>query len=138
MGAALTRVAVVTGPVGGAVGIYFAANWLKFGAASTTGLPPLTRLFPGSPAAALQGMIGLLASPELGLLFFCPLAWLTLPGLVRLVRERNPAGVLFAGLIGGALVLYGSYSVWWGGWRDRKSTRLNSSHIQKSRMPSSA
>ena len=23
-------------------------------------------------------------------------------------------------------------------WRDRKSTRLNSSHIQKSRMPSSA
>ena len=24
------------------------------------------------------------------------------------------------------------------GWRDRKSTRLNSSHIQKSRMPSSA
>ena len=25
-----------------------------------------------------------------------------------------------------------------GGWIDRKSTRLNSSHIQKSRMPSSA
>ena len=25
-----------------------------------------------------------------------------------------------------------------GGWLDRKSTRLNSSHIQKSRMPSSA
>ena len=25
-----------------------------------------------------------------------------------------------------------------GGYRDRKSTRLNSSHIQKSRMPSSA
>ena len=24
------------------------------------------------------------------------------------------------------------------GWKDRKSTRLNSSHIQKSRMPSSA
>ena len=24
------------------------------------------------------------------------------------------------------------------GWSDRKSTRLNSSHIQKSRMPSSA
>ena len=33
------------------------------------------------------------------------------------------------------------YAVWVGLWpteRDRKSTRLNSSHIQKSRMPSSA
>ena len=26
----------------------------------------------------------------------------------------------------------------WPGFKDRKSTRLNSSHIQKSRMPSSA
>ena len=116
MGAALARVAVVTGPVGIAVGIYFAANWLKFGSASTTGHAPLTSLFPGSSAAALQGMLGLLASPEVGVLFFCPLAWLALPGLVRLIRERNPAGALFVGLIGGALLLYGSYSVWWAGW----------------------
>ena len=56
-------------------------------------------------------MIGLLVSPEYGLLFFCPLAWLALPGLVRLIKERNPGGALFVGLSGGALVLYGSYGV---------------------------
>jgi hypothetical protein len=62
-------------------------------------------------------VIGLLASPEVGLLFFCPLAWLALPGLVRLIKERNPASALFAGIIGGALVLYGSYGGGWrGGW----------------------
>ncbi len=115
LGEVIARAAVLTAPVGVAVGMYFAANWLKFGAASTTGYLPLAHLFPGSPASTLRGMIGLLASPELGLLFFCPLAWLALPGLGRLIRERNPAGALFTGISGGALLLYGSYSVWWAG-----------------------
>ena len=35
-------------------------------------------------------------------------------------------------------VLYGGFLISLGNFRDRKSTRLNSSHIQKSRMPSSA
>ena len=43
-----------------------------------------------------------------------------------------PAGIL-SGLIGG---LYRWFSVYWGA--DRKSTRLNSSHLPRSRMPSSA
>ena len=113
----LERAAVLTGPVGIAVGIYFATNWFKFGGAFDTVHKPLVQLFPGSPPGTLQGVIGLLASPEYGLLFFCPLAWLAVPGLVRLIRERNPAGTLFAGLSVGALVLYGSYGGgWWGGW----------------------
>lgn len=116
MGAALARGAVLIGPVSIAIGVYLAVNRLKFGAASTTGYPPLTGLFPGRPAAMLLGILGLLASPEVGLLFFCPLAWLALPGLARLMRERNPAGGLVAGLGGTALVLYGSYAEWWGGW----------------------
>jgi hypothetical protein len=113
--AVLARVAVLTGPVAVGVGVYFAANWLKFGAASTTGYPPLARLFPGSPASTLRGMVGLLVSPEVGLLFFCPLAWLALPGLGRLSRERKPAGVLVTGISGIALLLYGSYRMWWAG-----------------------
>ena len=38
----------------------------------------------------------------------------------------------------GALLKKGSGKKWGIVYRDRKSTRLNSSHIQKSRMPSSA
>ena len=114
--ALLERVAVVAGPVGIAVGIYFAINWFMFGGAFDTGHQPLGRLFPGSPLGTLQGVIGLLASPDHGLLFFCPLAWLALSGMVRLIKERNPAGALFAGLSGAALVLYGSFGRgWWGG-----------------------
>ena len=46
-------------------------------------------------------------------------------GLVRVPRMTNYRGLLFVSLAED-------------GPRDRKSTRLNSSHIQKSRMPSSA
>jgi hypothetical protein len=114
--ALLERVAILAGPVGIAVGIYFAINWFTFGGPFDTGHKPLALLFPGSPLGTLQGAIGLLASPDHGLLFFCPLAWLALPGLVRLIKERNPAGALFAGLSGAALVLYGSFGRgWWGG-----------------------
>ena len=46
----------------------------------------------------------------------------------------NPRTALWT-LLSGARVRVGYPNK---GWRDRKSTRLNSSHIQKSRMPSSA
>src|ERR1043166_5195391 len=40
---------------------------------------------------------------------------------------------------GGYPYIYGWYPYYWGSpWRDRKSTRLNSSHVSESRMPSSA
>jgi hypothetical protein len=113
--AVLARATLLIGPVAAAAGIYLLTNWLKFGAASTTGHASLANLFPATPASTLRGITGLLASPEVGLLFFCPLAWLALPGLARLIRERNPAGALFAGIIGVGILLYGSYSVWWAG-----------------------
>ena len=46
---------------------------------------------------------------------------------------RNPEARSRSGLVGP-----GSYLTGEAHYRDRKSTRLNSSHIQKSRMPSSA
>ena len=59
-------------------------------------------------------------------------------GLLRLVHDFDWAGAeeqfrLALELSPGAADVYDHY-----GWLDRKSTRLNSSHIQKSRMPSSA
>ena len=57
--------------------------------------------------------------------------------LLRQVQRAELAGV---GLLAGFLASIAALAVGWGLARyvDRKSTRLNSSHIQKSRMPSSA
>jgi hypothetical protein len=66
----------------------------------------------GAPSRALR----LLVSPGHGVLLFFPLAWLAVPGLVRLIRERPAAGPLFSGLIVAAWALYALYRDWWGGW----------------------
>ena len=89
-------------------------NHLRFGDWSRTGYPAPTELFTisGAPDRAL----GLLLSPGRGVLLFFPLAWLAVPGLVRLIRERPAAGPLFSGLIIAAWALYAAYRHWWGGW----------------------
>jgi hypothetical protein len=113
--ALLARLVLLAGPVALSVGLYFLANWFRFGSAARTGYGSPTRMFFRTSAGTLNGIAGMLVSPEVGLLLLCPLAWLTLPGLVRLVRERNPAGVLLGGIVGIAIVMYGSFIVWWAG-----------------------
>ena len=56
-------------------------------------------------------------------------------GLVMQELERGDSGVRSFVSVQSALCMYPIYQF---GSEDRKSTRLNSSHIQKSRMPSSA
>ena len=56
-------------------------------------------------------------------------------------EQGSPMGTAFRGIaflafVGLAAII--GVNVYNAGVRDRKSTRLNSSHIQKSRMPSSA
>ncbi len=114
--AAALRVSAVAVPVTAAALIYLWLNRLRFGGWSRTGYEPLSTLFPVSPSGALEGALGLLLSPGRGLLVFFPLAWLALPGLRRLIKERHPAGALCAGLTVAALGLYASYHIWWGGW----------------------
>ena len=65
----------------------------------------------------------------------------TQAGLVTPTQMKRATILVFT-----LALVVGSYLVWHAGWpimligllSDRKSTRLNSSHIQKSRMPSSA
>lgn len=64
---------------------------------------------------AVVGVLGLLVSPNRGLLFFAPAALLGFWGGVRALRERR---WYFAGLITGAVLtvlLFGSFGHWWGG-----------------------
>ena len=59
----------------------------------------------------------------------------TFPELAQSQKPLADAGMRFMGAAGGAIISVGAIISITG---DRKSTRLNSSHIQKSRMPSSA
>lgn len=109
------RMAALLAPVAVAVIGYLWVSRLKFGVVGRVGYAPTT-LFTASPSRILEGVGGLLLSPSAGLLVFFPLAALGVPGLVALKRGRPDAAWLFAGSIGVALALYGSYVVWWGGW----------------------
>ena len=62
------------------------------------------------------------------------------PGTNHLITQRDQSGMLAArGKIkGNEVVVFASDPTVQGGALDRKSTRLNSSHIPLSRMPSSA
>jgi hypothetical protein len=74
------------------------------------------RLFRTPWSGGIYGILGVLLSPGRGLLVYFPLAWIAVPGLVRLVRERQPFGPLASGIVVTAVVFYGSYRGWWGGW----------------------
>ena len=54
------------------------------------------------------------------------------------LKSRVPAEGLEVGDVGTVVHVYGDGRAYEVEFVDRKSTRLNSSHIQKSRMPSSA
>ena len=64
------------------------------------------------------------------------LAWVMGTKLGMLVGGAAGGMVLTTGFVAAKRMLPGLLAKWVGA--DRKSTRLNSSHIQKSRMPSSA
>lgn len=70
-------------------------------------------------AERLQGIPGLLVSPNRGLLIFTPIALLGIWGLVRQIapgEPRDPALVPFGIAALACLLVAGSYPDWWGGW----------------------
>jgi hypothetical protein len=112
--AAVIAVFVFATAVIAAAAFHVGLNHLRFGDWSRTGYAAPTRLF--TISGALDRALALLLSPGRGVLLFFPLAWLAVPGLVRLIRERHAAGPLFSGLIVVTWALYASYRHWWGGW----------------------
>jgi hypothetical protein len=100
------RVAALLGPVvvGGLA--YLWINAMKFGSITSTGYR--SSLFTLSPARILREIAGLLGSPETGLLFFFPLAVVSVFGLWRLRTEPGGMAALIAGLIGLSLIPYAS------------------------------
>ncbi len=112
--AVLARAVALLGPVAAGSLLYLASNWIKFGSAVRTGYG--AGIAPVSPERALEGLAGLLASPEHGLLIFFPLAWLSIPGVSRLIREDRRAASLIAGLLGISVLMYSFFETWWAGW----------------------
>lgn len=113
--ARLRRLALLTTPVALAIGIIlWTADSVRPERILEGGPAPIRTMFPLSPVGTLVGMVGLLVSPARGLLLFFPLAWLALPGLVRIARsERGPA-ILLGGFLVVPLVMYGGFYAWWG------------------------
>lgn len=64
----------------------------------------------------LHNLMGLLVSPGWGLLIFCPVLWLTLPGLPGFFYRKSGRGLFLASL--GLIYLVASTRAyfWWGFW----------------------
>lgn len=71
-------------------------------------------LFTLSPRT-IEGVVGLLASPARGIIYYFPLALVVVPGLVALWKTSRPAATLLAGFIAIPFGLYSSFVYWWGG-----------------------
>jgi hypothetical protein len=74
------------------------------------------RGFAGVSWPTLERLWGVLLSPRRGLLFYCPVLALALPGAVRAIRRDRREGLLLAAAIG-VYVLFGAGFVdWEAGW----------------------
>ncbi len=93
-----------------AAGIY---NVARYGRLTDTGYRAVDDLPFHAPL--LHGLQGLLVSSGKGLLWYCPLVFLALALWPLLLRRRRAEGLLALGVILPALVVFGTYPVWWGG-----------------------
>ena len=64
----------------------------------------------------LLGLYGLLISPGKGLLFYTPIAWVGLIGLISMWRRWRAEAVLFGLIIVAEIGFFAVYEFWTGGW----------------------
>ena len=97
----------------------FGINWYYYGQLGGGYESVATYFTSGFTAERLQGIPGLLVSPNRGLLVFTPIALLGIWGLARQIapgEPRDPVLVSFGIAAFGCLLIAGAYPDWWGGW----------------------
>ncbi len=70
----------------------------------------------GFEAPLFLGLFGLLISPGKGLLLYNPIVWLGILGLFSMLRRRRAESIFFMAFCAAALLFYGRYNFWTGGW----------------------
>ena len=100
----------------GIAGVFIGAwNWIRFGSplmTSYTAWQPET----GFNTPIVVGVFGLWLSAGKGLLFYNPIAWLGLIGLVSLWRRDRSLAALIGLLLLIPTVFFARYDLWTGGW----------------------
>ena len=89
-------------------------NWSRYGSPLTFSFSVLQHTTFSTPL--LLGLYGLLLSPGKGLLFYTPIAWAGLIGLIALWRRWRAEAVLFVLIIAVEIGFFAVYEFWTGGW----------------------
>jgi hypothetical protein len=97
--------------VGGLIGLM---NWSRYGSPLTFGFSVLQHTTFSTPL--LLGLYGLLLSPGKGLLFYNPIVWAGLIGLVSMWRRWRAEAVLFVLITVAEIGFFAVYEFWTGGW----------------------
>ena len=102
-------------PIGIGCALIGAWNWLRFGSPLTTSYAAWQPETGFSTPIAL-GVFGLWLSAGKGLLFYNPIAWLGLIGLIPLWRRDRPLAALIGLLLLISTFFFARYDLWTGGW----------------------
>lgn len=70
----------------------------------------------GFDAPIILGLFGLLISPGKGVLLYNPIVWLGIVGWFAMLRRRRAEAIFFLVFCAAALLFYGRYNFWTGGW----------------------
>jgi len=89
-------------------------NWSRYGSPLTFGFSALQHTTFSTPLSL--GLYGLLLSPGKGLLFYNPIVWAGLIGLVSMWRRWRAEAVLFILIIIAEIGFFAMYEFWTGGW----------------------
>jgi hypothetical protein len=112
VGSARTAVRFVLGlaPMAAFWGVY---NWVRFGSPFESGY--LRDPVVGFGGSLSSGAAGLLFSPYASLFLYCPIALLSIAGLIALWRHDRAAATLFVALFVSFFLLYASLGNWMAG-----------------------
>jgi len=113
------RAVAIIAPVIGALVIYAAYNYSRFGSLIATGYnvsPAAAELTGNTIGNPLTGIYGLLFSFGRGIVWYAPPVIAGAIGAVRFYRDKQPLAVAFALFVGLWIAFYSFYKAWDSGW----------------------